>query len=522
MSGNAAKQLTAYKKGISPSVHLTKFKTPTKLPAEGASKVKAPKKRVQVVESAVESVATAEQYGVFKGSTMYDLGGGCAVLGHRRTCGRSLELSVATYIFRMDILVIQKRTVVQNRERNITYARLDRRKGHRSFIPGMEKDGVGSLQTATPHKAAEIQSVVFLFLQFEVISNDEVAAGPALDSVQRQALLLANESSRVGHYQLMAMQRDDADEGPSGSGKKVAKKKHRSHNGAAGAADEGSKDTSDQDTDQDDWDNADPNIQKLRDEIRDMKKNEYDFLHNAKKKQKQHDDAYNLHTGQMEEHADSSDTHIVRDNKHLRDIAACNAKKIEEMTNDNMHEISMAQAQLKEFWRKSQHIEDPNDELFDTDLEYYMIKARKRHAKNIEQHKHHAAAQKSAAAPKCDAAPKSAANYDIAGERQNIKENEEVRLGKIQRSHVKTQGYETQLNAILSSLDTPENRSKIEKIEANIQVQVNYRRELEVYQEATQSRLAYLEAANNGAGDMWIEANPRLVFKYGNLRPHGL
>jgi alkylated DNA repair dioxygenase AlkB len=80
MSGNAAKQLTAYKKGISPSAHLAKFKTPAKLPAEGASKVKAPKKRVQVVESAVESVATAEQYGVFKGSTMYDLGGGCAVL----------------------------------------------------------------------------------------------------------------------------------------------------------------------------------------------------------------------------------------------------------------------------------------------------------------------------------------------------------------------------------------------------------------------------------------------------------
>ena len=33
-----------------------------------------------MVESDVESVATTEQYGAFKGSTLYDLGGGCAVL----------------------------------------------------------------------------------------------------------------------------------------------------------------------------------------------------------------------------------------------------------------------------------------------------------------------------------------------------------------------------------------------------------------------------------------------------------
>jgi len=80
MSGNAGKQLTAHKDGISPSAYVAKFKAPKKHPAEGASKVKAPKKRVQAVESAVESVATTEQYGAFKGSTMYDLGGGCAVL----------------------------------------------------------------------------------------------------------------------------------------------------------------------------------------------------------------------------------------------------------------------------------------------------------------------------------------------------------------------------------------------------------------------------------------------------------
>jgi len=81
MSGNAGKQqMTAREQGTSPSALTTKFKTPKKNHTKGPSKTKPPKKRMQPVESAVESVAATEQYGAFQGSTMYDLGGGCAVL----------------------------------------------------------------------------------------------------------------------------------------------------------------------------------------------------------------------------------------------------------------------------------------------------------------------------------------------------------------------------------------------------------------------------------------------------------
>jgi len=70
----------------------------------------------------------------------------------------------------------------------------------------------------------------------------------------------------------------------------------------------------------------------------------------------------------------------------------------------------------------------------------------------------------------------------------------------------------TNLNAI--SVSTPENSLRIEKLQTRIQTEANFITQLEEHKACAESRLAYLEASNNGLGDRWVEANPSLFLKY--------
>ena len=420
---------------------------------------------------------------------------------NEKTCGHDLELSVACYIFRMEIMIIQKYTISRNRKTKTTYSRLDFRKGHDLTIVGMEDDGVGSLMRATPNKAAKIQSVVMVFSIYEVIPNDDAEAGPALSSVQKQALLLAKECARVGHYQLMAMKSDDAGEGPSGSGKK-------SHNGAAGAVDEEFEDTSDEDYDSVVDHDAQARIQKFKEQIQEMRNKEYDFVHNFHKKQKRLDDTYNSHTDAMAKRVGNSEPHIVEQNQKLQKDAELHKKKHEKLTNDRMHAISLAQAQLKEVVRTSRDIDDPNDQIFDKDIEKYMAKAQERYAKNIQKHKNYAAAPKSAAALQ------SPANYDIPQEKERMRFEEITRQNKTTKSNNRVGQYRTELaklNAV--SVKTSQDSKKIQKLEEHIQKEANFIIQLETHKAYGETRLAFLEASNNGLKRQWIEANPAKYIK---------
>ena len=415
-----------------------------------------------------------------------------------KICGTNLELSVACYVFRMEIMIIKKKTrCTSNKHSRTTYSRCDFRRGHRLMIEGMQPDGVGSMAAATPNKAAAIQSVVMMFCEYELVGNDKAAAGPALDAAQRQAVLLAEEAAYVGHYELMAVESDYARRGQSGSAKKVAKKSHPPDD-AAGAG----KGTSNEDKD-----DTEAQLEKLEEKIRAMKENEYGFVHNNKKMQKQYDDQFDDHTKVMQTSPDDITPEITEYNNHLRMKAAQFSQIVQEKADNNMHNISMAQAQLCEYQRHWQGIEDPDDTLFAADLERFQALAQKRYAANIELHK------RNAAAPKI-VAPR----HDIAKEKDKM----QAAKDKMQRSKTRVQDLQIKIKQVEATqllLPTQFLDANIANMKINIARELDYQNALAEYEVGQDARLRYLEADNNGLGDEWIATNPVHFLKFGKQKP---
>jgi hypothetical protein len=450
-----------------------------------------------------------------------------------RVCGRNLELSVACYIFRLEVMIIKKNTRLQNKNRHVTYSRLDHRQGHDLFIEGMQRDGVGSLRRATPNQAAEIQSLVMVFSEFQIVSEDEAAAVSESDrveqqacllaqkeaaavsesdSVEQQAFLLAQEEARVGHYELMAMRIDDANTGPSGSGKKVSRKSQKSPNGAAGDQHNVGEGTSDRDKDQGPSSDMQLHIQTLKSDIRGMKEKEYDFIHSSKKKQKIHNDHFDEHTKLMAGLTGDIDAGIIEHNQKLRDIAAQYNKKIQDQRETAMHEICLKQAGLREYSRQGKGIPDPHDKLFEEDLAHYKILAQERYTENLRLHTLNAASSTSVVA-----------KHNITAEKKRMERDDVERQEKLGRSQLRVQKFEENLQDTLTQqAEFPSPvvyDAKIREIRANIRGEKTYQQSLVEHEESRKARLALLEAENNGLGKEWIAANPLLFSKFSKPKP---
>jgi len=430
----------------------------------------------------------------------------------KNVCGQELELSVACYIFRIKIMLLKKNTVLRSKKsKSVTYSRHFSLNGYDLTIEGMQLDGIGSLPTATPNKAAKIESVVMMFCEIKMVPDGKAEAGPALHHTQEQAAILAKEDQRVGHYELMAKR-----SGGEGSGKQKAGKKQKSHHAPTGDQDGVGQGNSDEDTDLGHSSDIQGGIKQLEKNIRVMMERERSLIHEAHKKQKKCDKDLQEHMEHLKRFPDASNTHTEARGKKLHEDASNCGKKTKENEEKLMYEICMAQASVREQKRRLKGCTVQDDKRFDKYMEQYMTEATKRRALNIEQHNHDL--HNHGAGPLKSIVSK----HDIDAIKIQVSENKvtlQMKKGRSDRRLVGFQSEISELKKTQATMPTPMLYDpQIQKIQTQIETEENYRINLVGHAENLEAHLAFMEAENNGLGEAWIQVNPTLFKKFGHLK----
>jgi len=135
------------------------------------------------------------------------------IMRGNRTCGTGLELMVASYMFRLEIILLNKTTHFSvDGTSHVKYNKPTMEmNGANIRIPGLIDDGIGSVSTEdAAGLAAAQQPIVMMFVNYTMESNQIKASGAEKKArrvdnpADRHKRLLDKEDVKVGHYQLMA------------------------------------------------------------------------------------------------------------------------------------------------------------------------------------------------------------------------------------------------------------------------------------------------------------------------------
>ena len=130
----------------------------------------------------------------------------------RKTCGTHLEFAVASYMFRLRVILLNKNThILTDGTSIVTYGKPTlEMEGASIVIPGLMDDGIGNVATQdAAGRAAAQQCIVLMLLKYTF--EDEIAgvrgagkkARQVVGEAERQQQLLSEETLQVGHYELM-------------------------------------------------------------------------------------------------------------------------------------------------------------------------------------------------------------------------------------------------------------------------------------------------------------------------------
>jgi len=117
---------------------------------------------------------------------------------------------------------------------------------------------------------------------------------------------------------------------------------------------------------------------------------EYNFVHKTVKQQKKLNEQLLHHKEFSSEVHEDHVIHFKQIEDQLKSAADAYQAQTKHHLDENHNMISMAQAQVKGYHRELDGKADPNEDLFNEDLQKFTEKAKKRYRDNLILHEHNA------------------------------------------------------------------------------------------------------------------------------------